>query len=97
MHDPGLHRRQERCRGTIGVVFVRGSDRSGQSDHYYVNWHGWYYEVTKNVWLYSYWHATLRCPANRLYEWRKEGKRKFPMRNVRKDRQLFTFAGLWDK
>lgn len=34
--------------------------------------------------------------ADGFYEWRKEGKKKVPMRIVRKDRDLFTFAGLWD-
>lgn len=34
--------------------------------------------------------------ADGFYEWRKEGKRKVPLRIVRKDRQPFAFAGLWD-
>jgi putative SOS response-associated peptidase YedK len=42
--------------------------------------------------------GTHRCliPADGFYEWRREGKGKVPMRIVMKDRQLFTFAGLWD-
>ena len=42
--------------------------------------------------------GTHRCliPADGFYEWRREGKGKVPMRVVMKDRQLFTFAGLWD-
>src|ERR1700757_3432028 len=41
---------------------------------------------------------TRRCliPAYGFYEWRREGKSKIPLRIVMKDRQLFTFAGLWD-
>lgn len=31
-----------------------------------------------------------------FYEWRKEGKRKVPMRFVLKSREPFAFAGLWD-
>lgn len=31
-----------------------------------------------------------------FYEWRKEGKRKIPMRFVLKSREPFAFAGLWD-
>src|SRR3989344_9146153 len=39
-----------------------------------------------------------RClvPADSFYEWRKEGKRKLPMRILLKTREPFTFAGLWD-
>lgn len=39
-----------------------------------------------------------RCavPANGFYEWRREGNRKVPMHIRRRDRQPFTFAGLWD-
>jgi putative SOS response-associated peptidase YedK len=42
--------------------------------------------------------GTRRCliPAYGFYEWRREGKSKVPLRIVMKDRQLFTFAGLWD-
>ena len=42
--------------------------------------------------------GTHRCliPADGFYEWRRDGKGKVPMRIVMKDRQLFTFAGLWD-
>ena len=42
--------------------------------------------------------GTHRCliPADGFYEWRREGRGKVPMRVVMKDRQLFTFAGLWD-
>jgi putative SOS response-associated peptidase YedK len=42
--------------------------------------------------------GTHRCliPADGFYEWRREGNGKVPMRIVMKDRQLFTFAGLWD-
>ncbi len=32
-----------------------------------------------------------------FYEWRKEGKRKVPMRMLLKTRELFAFAGLWDR
>ena len=31
-----------------------------------------------------------------FYEWRREGKRKVPMRFVLKSREPFGFAGLWD-
>jgi putative SOS response-associated peptidase YedK len=31
-----------------------------------------------------------------FYEWRKEGKRKVPMRFKLKSGEPFTFAGLWD-
>lgn len=31
-----------------------------------------------------------------FYEWRKEGRRKVPMRFVLKSREPFAFAGLWD-
>lgn len=34
--------------------------------------------------------------ADGFYEWRKEGKRKVPMRFVLKSREPFAFAGLWD-
>ena len=34
--------------------------------------------------------------ADGFYEWRREGKRKFPMRIVLKDTRPFAFAGLWD-
>lgn len=34
--------------------------------------------------------------ADGFYEWRKEGKRKVPMRFVLKSREPFVFAGLWD-
>ena len=34
--------------------------------------------------------------ADGFYEWRRDGKRKFPMRIVLKDKQPFSFAGLWD-
>lgn len=34
--------------------------------------------------------------ADGFFEWRKEGKRKVPMRIVLKERELFAFAGLWD-
>jgi putative SOS response-associated peptidase YedK len=42
--------------------------------------------------------GTHRCliPADGFYEWRTERKGKVPMRIVMKDRQLLTFAGLWD-
>jgi putative SOS response-associated peptidase YedK len=42
--------------------------------------------------------SSQRClvPANGFYEWRREGKRKIPMHIVRRDRQPFAFAGLWD-
>ena len=43
--------------------------------------------------------SSQRCliPANGFYEWRREGKGKIPVRVVMKDRQPFTFAGLWDR
>jgi putative SOS response-associated peptidase YedK len=34
--------------------------------------------------------------ADGFYEWRKEGKRKVPMRFKLKSGEPFTFAGLWD-
>ena len=34
--------------------------------------------------------------ADGFYEWRKEGKRKVPMRFKLKSNEPFTFAGLWD-
>jgi len=34
--------------------------------------------------------------ADGFYEWRREGKRKVPMRIVLKDKQPFGFAGLYD-
>ncbi len=39
-----------------------------------------------------------RCliPADGFYEWRKGGGSKRPFRFVRKDREPFAFAGLWD-
>ena len=42
--------------------------------------------------------SSRRCliPANGFFEWRREGKRKVPMRVTRKDREPFLFAGLWD-
>jgi putative SOS response-associated peptidase YedK len=42
--------------------------------------------------------SSRRClvPANGFYEWRREGQRKIPMHVVRKDRQPFAFAALWD-
>jgi putative SOS response-associated peptidase YedK len=41
---------------------------------------------------------TRRCLvlADGFYEWRKEGKRKVPMRFKFKSGDPFTFAGLWD-
>ena len=42
--------------------------------------------------------ARRRCLvlADGFYEWRKEGKRKVPMRFKLKSGELFAFAGLWD-
>jgi len=42
--------------------------------------------------------GSRRCiiPADGFYEWRKEGKRKFPMWVYLKSRQPFGLAGLWD-
>jgi SOS response associated peptidase (SRAP) len=39
--------------------------------------------------------SSRRClvPANRFYEWRREGQREIPMHIVWKDRQPFTFGG----
>ena len=39
-----------------------------------------------------------RCiiPAYGFYEWRKEGRRKVPIRVHLKDHKLFGLAGLWD-
>jgi putative SOS response-associated peptidase YedK len=39
-----------------------------------------------------------RCliPADGFFEWRAEGKKKFPMWFRRKDEQPFAFAGLWE-
>jgi putative SOS response-associated peptidase YedK len=34
--------------------------------------------------------------ADSFYEWRKEAKRKVPMRFKLKSGESFTFAGLWD-
>jgi putative SOS response-associated peptidase YedK len=34
--------------------------------------------------------------ANGFFEWRKEGKKKFPMHFKLKSEQIFTFPGLWD-
>ena len=43
--------------------------------------------------------SSRRClvPADGFYEWRKEGKTKQPMLIYVKDRELFGFAGLWDR
>jgi putative SOS response-associated peptidase YedK len=40
-----------------------------------------------------------RCliPADGFYEWRKEGKVKQPLHIVLKDREVFAFAGLWER
>jgi putative SOS response-associated peptidase YedK len=40
-----------------------------------------------------------RClvPADGFYEWRKVGRGKVPMRMLLKSRELFSFAGLWDR
>jgi len=38
----------------------------------------------------------LTVLADGFYEWRKDGKRKVPMRFVLKSREPFAFAGLWD-
>jgi len=35
--------------------------------------------------------------ADGFYEWRKEERRKVPVRFVLKDREPFAFAGLWDR
>jgi putative SOS response-associated peptidase YedK len=42
--------------------------------------------------------AKRRCLvlADSFYEWRKEAKRKVPMRFKLKSGEPFTFAGLWD-
>jgi putative SOS response-associated peptidase YedK len=42
--------------------------------------------------------GSRRCiiPADRFYEWRKEGKRKVPMWVYLKSREPFGLAGLWD-
>ncbi|RAP78136.1 SOS response-associated peptidase [Paenibacillus montanisoli] len=39
-----------------------------------------------------------RCiiPADGFYEWRKDGEDKQPMRIVKRDRKLFSMAGLYD-
>ncbi|GBD38911.1 Putative SOS response-associated peptidase YedK [bacterium HR37] len=39
-----------------------------------------------------------RClvPADGFYEWKKEGRKKIPIRFVLKNRDVFAFAGLWD-
>ncbi|MGH7926789.1 MAG: SOS response-associated peptidase, partial [Candidatus Binatia bacterium] len=41
---------------------------------------------------------TRRCLvlADGFYEWRKEGRRRVPMRFTLQSREPFTFAGLWD-
>ena len=43
--------------------------------------------------------SSRRClvPADGFYEWHKEGKTKQPMLIHVKDRELFGFAGLWDR
>jgi putative SOS response-associated peptidase YedK len=43
--------------------------------------------------------SSRRClvPADGFYEWRKEGKTKQPMLIHVKNRELFGFAGLWDR
>lgn len=40
-----------------------------------------------------------RClvPADGYYEWQKTANGKIPMRIVLRERQLFSFAGLWEK
>ncbi|MBV9215320.1 MAG: SOS response-associated peptidase [Acidobacteria bacterium] len=40
-----------------------------------------------------------RClvPSDGYFEWQTEGKSRLPWRVVRKDGDLFAFAGLWDK
>jgi putative SOS response-associated peptidase YedK len=40
-----------------------------------------------------------RCliPADGFFEWKKEGKSKKPMRFTLDDKDLFAFAGLWDR
>jgi putative SOS response-associated peptidase YedK len=42
---------------------------------------------------------TQRCliPADGFYEWRREGKQKFPFCFTMADNSLFAFAGLWDR
>ncbi|MDQ0287366.1 putative SOS response-associated peptidase YedK [Desulfofundulus luciae] len=40
-----------------------------------------------------------RClvPADGFYEWKREGKRSTPYRIVLPDKEVFAFAGLWDR
>src|SRR5690606_4053825 len=35
--------------------------------------------------------------ADSFYEWKKDGDKKQPLRISLKDRELFAFAGLWDR
>jgi len=42
------------------------------------------------------WRSSLTGTADGFYEWRKEGKRKAPMRIRLKTGEPFGFAGLWD-
>src|SRR5688572_3969459 len=39
-----------------------------------------------------------RCvvPANGFYEWRKEGKQRFPLLCRRRDRRMLAMAGVWE-
>ena len=53
--------------------------------------------ATKPAYRTAFKHRRCLVPAAGFYEWKKEGSRKQPYFVRRKDGELMSFAGLWDR